>query len=124
MAKVRLKGINAPELNPDPEGSPPEAYSVEAQSFTLRNIGTQVDLEYNSDCDEQTAWDSCRDNYNRILAYVRTADGEDFGAKLLARGLAKVYRFQSGEIPQFDRKDSYLDYESEAQSSSLGIWSD
>jgi len=124
VTKVRIKGINTPELHPDPEGSPPEAYAQAAQTFTFRHIGPQVDLEFNSDCDGETAWDTCRDSYNRLLAYIRSADGKDFGTKLLARGLARVYRWPQDNIPNFDRKDTYLALEEEAQSNELGIWGD
>ncbi len=124
ISRVRIKGINAPELQPEPEGSPAEAYANEARTFILRNIGPQVDLEFNSDCPQDTAWETCRDSYDRLLAYIKTADGGDIGAKLLSRGLAKVYRRAGGSVPPFDRENNYLALESEAQSQELGIWSD
>jgi len=125
VVRVRIKGINTPELRPKPEGAPPEPFAEAAKTFTLHHIGPQVDLEFDSDCAGDTpeqSFEQCRDVYDRLLAYVRTADGRDLSPKLLTRGLARVYRRPRGDIPEFDRRATYLGLENEAQSSAAGMW--
>lgn len=118
---VRMKGINAPELHPDPPGSPAQAFATEAKDYVFATVGTQVELEWNSDC-KSDPLDDCRDPFDRLLAFVRLANGADLGALLLERGLVRVYRTPSGTITAFDRKTEYLALEAAAQSAHLGIW--
>ena len=124
ILRVRFKGIDTPELHPQPDGSPPEPFAESARSFTLMHIGSQVDLEFDSDCDSTVdPFLNCLDTFGRLLAYIRTADGRDLGVKLLTQGLARVYRFPGGRLPDFDRQTTYLLMEEEAKSQALRIWS-
>lgn len=119
---VRMKGIDSPELHPDPQGSPAEPYATDARDFTQANIGLRVELEFNSDCDTDPLA-QCRDQYDRLLAYVRLQNGDDMALRLLRAGLARVYRFNNGNPMSFDRLGDYLAAEDEARQAGRGVWS-
>lgn len=109
--RVRFKGVDTPELS-----QPAEPYAEEARSYVLSHVGNQVDLIFDSLCVQPP---DCRDTYDRLLAYIRLADGGDIGAQLISAGLARVYVYQN---ENFDRKAEYLALQSEAQDAELGIW--
>mgnify|MGYP006271137503 CR=1 FL=1 len=111
---VRLKGIDTPELFPEPA----EPFAVDAKNFTLEQVGAQVELQFDSGCPEP-AYETCRDAYDRLLAYVRLSDGSDLGEALLAAGLARVFVFE-GE--PFDKQQNYESIEAEARNSGRGLW--
>ncbi len=122
--RVRLKGINTPELANRTHSTVAEPFSAEAEQFTRQHIGLQVDLLFDSDCrGDGDPFDSCRDDFDRLLAYVRDASGEDFGAKLLRRGLARIWRLGGVRVPNFDRRDDYVAIENDARQRGVGIWS-
>jgi endonuclease YncB( thermonuclease family) len=111
--RVRLKGIDAPELDPV------EPYGITARDFARQTLGDEVCLEFDSACPVPPQ-EHCRDVFGRLLAYVRRLDGADHGAELLSRGLARVYNFR-GE--GFDRQAAYNALEVQARQSERGIWS-
>ncbi|MFH2005109.1 MAG: thermonuclease family protein [bacterium] len=113
---VRLLGVDTPELGP-----PVEPYAAEAKLFTTQyaSPGTTVGLEFDDEaCGVIPFPTTCFDLYDRMLAYVRTPEGYDLNALLLANGLARVY-----DAATFDRKDAYLQTQSQAQSQGIGLWS-
>jgi len=114
--RIRLKGIDTPELF----ASPPEPFSDEARIYVNNNVGTRIDLQFDSGCPEPPE-ELCRDSQPvpRLLTYVRLANGSDLGARLLEVGLAKVYVFNNED---FDRKQQYLSLEAEAKSNRVGQW--
>jgi micrococcal nuclease len=114
---VRMKGIDTPELRPNGPYDPEECAEA-AREFTFAHIGTAVDLVYDSRCGDNPLA-TCRDAYNRILAYVRLSSGSDLGALLLRQGLARVYRF-NGE--DFDSRVAYEDIQDEAEAANAGAW--
>jgi micrococcal nuclease len=117
--KVRLRGVDTPELNSDSDDGP-EAYAEDARSFTFQNAGLEVGLEYDASC-EPNPTSPCLDIFGRSLAYVRLGSGEDLGSELLRQGLARLMVFDD---QPFDRLDSYVEAQTYAQESGLGIWSD
>ena len=117
--KVRLRGIDTPELNAD-SPAPPEAYAEDARSFTLQRAGLEVGLEYDEDC-EPNPTPPCLDTFGRSLAYVRLSSGEDLGQELVGAGLARLLVFDD---QPFDRLDDYVGAQTEAQTAALGLWSD
>ncbi len=58
-----------------------------------------------------------RDRYDRLLAYVFTADGELVNQLMLEKGYAAVYRRSD-----FSRKESFLQTEQQARTNRLGLW--
>ncbi|MEE8409892.1 MAG: thermonuclease family protein [Myxococcota bacterium] len=118
--RIRFKGIDTPELHPQPDGSLPEPFAEEAKDFVLLNIGTEVDLEFDSTC-PQPPETECRDSTpsRRLLAYIRITNGADLGAMLLEQGLARVFIY-AGE--PFDRMLEYQAIEQQARDVGRGIW--
>jgi micrococcal nuclease len=117
--KVRLRGVDTPELNSD-STEPEEAYAQDARTFTLQSAGLEVGLEYDASC-EPDPTPPCLDVFGRSLAYVRLGSGEDLGVALLRAGLARLMVFDD---QPFDRLDAYVEAQTFAQESGLGIWSD
>jgi micrococcal nuclease len=105
--RVRLLGIDAPELDP------PECYGREAGARARQlALGRRVRLI--GDATQDT-----RDRYRRLLAYVVVAAGaEDVGRRLVAEGYAKAYVYRS----PFARVRSYRLAETSARRSRRGLW--
>lgn len=113
---VRFSGIDTPELGP-----PADPWADEARLLTLQNAtpATTVGLEFDDEaCAAVPFPTTCFDMFDRMLVYIRTAQGLDLNAMLLGGGLASVY-----EQADFDRKVDYLAIQAEAQALGIGIWS-
>ncbi len=82
--RVRLIGINAPEIAHPP--MPAECYGDEATVFTSALQSRQVWLTFDVEC---------RDMYGRLLAYIWVGDGpQDLWSRQLAhRGYARAFPF-------------------------------
>jgi micrococcal nuclease len=119
---IRLLGVDTPEVHaentPDEyEGVPETAagrgclrtYGERASEFAKGElVGREVGIGY--DPTEER-----RGYYGRLLAYVYV-DGDQFNARLIAGGWARVY---DSEITERDR---YLRLERRAQSERRGLW--
>ena len=123
--RVRLKGINTPEMNFD-SAQAPEPFAQEAVDYAVRRAGLQVGLEWDSlctdpfgACTQGVDGQACYDRYCRMLGYIRLIDGGDLGEELLEEGLARVYRFNN-EL--FDRLGDYLNAEDTARQNRRGLW--
>ena len=104
---IRLLDVDAPEFTESIDCGG-ELALKHTQSLMPR--GATIYVEYGPDC---------RDDFGRLLAYVRTEQG-DVGAALVERGLACVYDYdQSGG----QRVTDYTALQSQAQARGLGIWS-
>ena len=124
--RVRIKGVNTPEMNFDDPGRQPEPFAQAAVDYAVSRVGIQVGLEWDSactepygSCQEGVDGQTCFDRYCRKLAYVRLADGGDLGEELLQEGLARLYRFGN---ERFDRLGAYLNAEDEARQNRRGLW--
>lgn len=107
--KVRLVGIDAPELQDE---RPEYRRAAEAARDFARSWlkGKTVTLESDSRQDD-------RDGYARLLRYVILGDGTNVNEELVRRGYARVYdRFQ------FDLKARFKTAEAEAKRERIGIW--
>ncbi len=112
---VRFLGIDTPELGP-----PVEPWAAEAKLETTVNAtpASMVGLEFDDEaCAIIPFPSSCFDGFDRMLAYIRTAQGYDLNAMLLAGGFATVFEWED-----FDRKADYLAIQAQAQSEGVGIW--
>lgn len=107
--RVRLLNVDAPELAR--EGQPRECGAAEATRYVeqLLEPGETVWLAP----DRQD-----RDDYDRPLRYVFTADGVDVQAALVSAGLAEVIVIR----PNDRFADPLAALEDEAQAARLGIW--
>lgn len=106
--RVRLIGINAPELH-DRDGEI-EPGAVEARHFASRFLGnSQIRL---------TVGRVARDRYGRTLAHVWRADGVSLEAALLTAGLARFVAIP----PDLEQLDCLRASERQARTRRAGLW--
>jgi micrococcal nuclease len=107
--KVRVIGINTPELGK--EGTPDEPFAKAARDATraLAGRGSRIGLRIGSER---------HDRYGRLLAHVYLPEGGSLGAELLARGLATTL-----VIPPNTRNvKCFARVEAQAREQAKGIW--
>ncbi len=105
IERVRLIGIDAPELKQEQWGRPAKKY--------LKKLISENDWVVNVEFDVQR-----RDNYGRIPAYLWNKKGELINEKLLEAGLAVLYT-QPPNVKYVDRLSAA---EKKAQSEKAGLW--
>jgi len=107
VGRVRLLGIDAPELAHGHDTAAPFAFEAREKLAELvlhRWVRLEADVER-------------RDGYNRRLAYVVREDGLFVNAALLREGLARVTaRVPLARLAELKRA------EAEAQASKRGMW--
>ncbi len=104
--RVRLVGIDTPEVYPDVECFGPEA---EAALAALAPPGSTIGFAYDRDP---------RDRYDRELMYLFTADGAFINYELVAQGYAEAVLFE----PNDQYYDDLVAAERAAQDAGLGRW--
>lgn len=108
--RLRLSGINTPELGHD--GRPDQPGAVTAWRWLRDHIAKQsVRLEYDRER---------RDRYGRLLAQVFTERGDHLNHQLVAAGLATV----SLHPPNLKYAQTLLQAERSARRQRLGVWGD
>jgi endonuclease YncB( thermonuclease family) len=107
--RVRLIGINTPELARD--RSPAEPYAQEARDALagLFKQGVTVGLRFDA---ERT------DHYGRLLAHLYRADGDSVQAWLLRRGYAMTIAVP----PNLGNQECYRRAEEQASPDGAGLW--
>jgi micrococcal nuclease len=107
--RVRLIGINTPETK-DPR-RPVECYGPEASALTtlLLPVGTSVRLERDVEA---------RDDYGRLLAYVRRSDGLLVNLELARQGAAVVLSIR----PNTAYAAAIAAVADEARRAARGLW--
>ena len=97
-ARIRLAGIDAPELS--------QPFGIESRNYLERLIlGQKVDIH-----------EHAIDRYGRTVAEITTTGGVDVNHKLVARGFAWCY-------PAFAKKDKKLfTLEAKARQNGVGLW--
>ncbi len=106
--KVRLLGIDAPEL--EKEGRPADFLAHKAKAELSKLVkGRRVRLEY-----DQLRYDQ----YGRLLAYLFLPDGAMVNAELVRQGLAKVYIFP----PNTRFQEPLMAAQRQAIEARRGIW--
>ena len=109
--KIRLIGINTPELARD--AMPEQAYARKARELlkaAISSHGNRVGLVYG---------DERHDPYNRILAHLFTPTGDNLQAQLLAQGMAASI----AHPPNTAFSACYLQQEQTARCNARGLWS-
>ncbi len=111
--KVRLLGINAPEVahhNHKPP-TPAEPYASAARKYLRTRLprGHKVELQF----DEQK-----KDRYGRLLAHLFLPNGDNLQAELLRHGLARQLTLP----PNTALADCYRQSERQARCQSRGLW--
>jgi len=108
--RVRLWGINTPELARPRENQPAEPFAEEAKAFAERLCAdAKVKLELQPHYP--------RDKYDRIVAYVILPDGRVLNELLLTAGLA----VHDSHFAHRDL-DRYRLLQEQAQFDRIGIW--
>lgn len=107
-AKVRVLGIDAPEMERD--GRPADFLAHQAKAaLTDLTLNRTVDLSY----------DRLRyDHYGRLLAYLFLPDSTLVNAELVRRGLARVYLIS----PNLRYQKDLLAAQYEAIQAQRGVW--
>jgi micrococcal nuclease len=115
LGKVRLLGIDAPELHHP--NKPVERCAVEARGALERLLGAdrgEVIVVVSGDGGPLK-----RDAYKRVLAYVRAeGQGESANEAMVEAGWAKVYRWVA-----FKQRARFITAERHAMDAERGIWS-
>ncbi len=107
--KVRLLGIDAPELDDERRDYRDAGYA--ARDYARSKLGGEtVTLESDSHQGD-------RDRYGRLLRYVILRDGTDFNEDLLRKGYAHVY-----ERFEFSMKREFHEAQAEAKREKRGVW--
>ncbi|MFN3166355.1 MAG: thermonuclease family protein [Phycisphaeraceae bacterium] len=110
--RVRLWGVDTPELAKPDKSLPAEPWAEEARAYTRERVeGRRVTLELQKH--------RARGRYGRVLAYVRLDDGADLNAELIERGLS-----EHDDRWSHDRSEQYADLERDARQGGRGLWSD
>ncbi|AFK22497.1 putative endonuclease [Pyrococcus sp. ST04] len=121
LVKVRLVGIDAPELEPElmHPGEYPGVtnisclvkYAYVARDF-LKNatLGKEVILVFDSKQGRE-------DKYGRLLVYLYI-NSTDINELLVEKGLARVFYEK-----KFDKMEEYLKAEKSARRNKIGLWS-
>ena len=110
--RVRLIGVDAPELHSSEDGGRPDHWADEARRYTASRVELKpVTLRL-----EQT---ETRDRYKRLLAYVYVDDSDNLNLELVRDGQAYAdRRFRHSMRSQFERA------EGEARRARRGLWKD
>lgn len=107
VERVRLIGIDSPEIS-----GPVECFGPEAADFAKSLLtGTSVELAADPTQDD-------RDRYGRLLRYVQLPDGTDVNATLVAGGYAYEYTYDK----PYARQGQYRDQEATARARTVGLW--
>ncbi|HKI59822.1 MAG TPA: thermonuclease family protein [Mariprofundaceae bacterium] len=106
--KVRLLGINTPEVARNDKPGQPLAEQATAE-LKQRIQGKTVRLAFDSER---------KDRYARLLAHIYLRDGTWINSKMIELGLAHSYTF----APNFQQSSTLLERERIARSQKLGIW--
>jgi micrococcal nuclease len=104
--RVRLVGIDTPEVFPDVECFGPEAEDALA---ALAPRGSTLSYAYDQDP---------RDQYDRELMYLFTADGTFINFELVAQGYAEALVVQPNDLYY----DDFVAAELDAKAEGLGQW--
>ena len=104
--RVRLIGIDTPEIEEDPADTPLEA--LLAKRFTFHHLfRKRVKLSYDREIE---------DKYGRLLAYVWTDEGL-FNEFILKEGFARAYL----KFP-FGMEDKFIQAQKQAKEEGRGFW--
>jgi endonuclease YncB( thermonuclease family) len=109
--KIRLLGINAPEVASNRRPAQPYAYRArDALRKLLQQADFKVGLSFGAER---------RDKYKRTLAHLYLADGTNIQTRLILQGYATAFT-----VPPNDRlADCYQRSEAQAIKAKQGIWS-
>ncbi len=103
--RVRLIGIDAPEMGQRPWGGRAKRHLEDLLGPGKRSVSLEFDVER-------------RDKYGRLLAYVRTPDGTFINLEMVKDGYAVLFTFP----PNVRYVSELRDGQRYAREKNLGIW--
>ncbi len=103
--KIRLIGIDAPEMGQKPWGEKAKEYLESILSASDWKVTLERDVEE-------------RDKYGRMLAYLRTADGSLVNVSMVKNGYAVLFTFP----PNVKYVTELREAQREARERKIGIW--
>jgi micrococcal nuclease len=103
--RVRLIGIDAPELAQRPWGAEAKRYLRELVTLSRNSVTLEFDVER-------------RDQYGRLLAYVWTQDNRMINLEMLRNGYAVLYTMP----PNVKHVGQLREGQQYARGKGLGIW--
>lgn len=109
--RVRLIGINAPEIGNARYGKKGQKYGNESRAF-LKQMIEKKDVRLENG-------DEAFDRFGRRLAYVYLADGTFVNRKMVETGNAEVFRKFA-----FKYRKEFFELENSARARKLGMWAD
>lgn len=112
LGRVRLLGINAPEIEHPPQRA--ECYAEQATRLLEQATPVGSTIEITPDSGQPR-----RDRYDRMLRYV-DHNGTDAALALLDAGAAELYDPEQ----HLDRGDTYSTTAHAAQDADRGLWSE
>jgi micrococcal nuclease len=104
--KIRLIGIDAPEIGQEPWGEIAKRHLTEMIASSYWGVTIEYDIER-------------RDKYGRLLAYLRTRDGRMVNREMLREGYAVIFTFS----PNMKYTAEFIAAERYARKRKIGIWS-
>lgn len=104
--KIRLIGIDAPEMAQRPWGKKAKQHLEDIIDGSSGKVSVERDVVE-------------RDKYGRLLAYLRTGDGRLINELMLRDGYAVLYTFP----PNVKYTEVFTAAQHEARDKKLGIWS-
>lgn len=109
--KLRLIGVNTPELNLYKEIEP-EYFAMEAYYYTKNYTGEKIKIELDE-------YSSMRDKYSRLLAYVWLCNYTMLNLNLIEDGYGYYY---DNFIFNPDYMKQFCEAEKKAQKEKKGLW--
>jgi micrococcal nuclease len=104
--KVRLIGIDAPEMGQEPWGEEAKKYL----GSLVNSSGWKVKIEYDAEK---------RDQYGRLLAYLWSTDGRLMNLQMVKNGYALLYTIP----PNLKHVSEFRSAQHEARVERRGVWS-
>jgi len=112
VARVRVMGIDAPEMGHDGQEDECGADAATASLSNLLPVGMTVQLVRDVAAEDM-------DSYGRLLRYVEVS-GIDVGEQMVEQGMAEAWYPPSAAVP--GRYSVYKQEETRAQASATGLW--
>jgi micrococcal nuclease len=116
VERIRLFGLNTPELNPKP-GVPRDTFTPQAFAKEARDL---LEAMCPPGKDAQIV-EKGRDKYGRLLALVFSIDGRDVNRALISAGLARSYFVLESKKDAL--RKPYEELENDARTARRGLWS-
>jgi len=116
VEKIRVFGINTPELHPRP-GVPHDTFTAQAFAQEARDRTAQLCPEGG----DARIVERGRDKYSRLLAHLYTRDGRDVARTLISEGLGRAYFVEESKRDAL--RPIYEAVQTEAKLAKKGVWS-